>query len=95
LNDEVSKRNEYSQISSLFSELEKLKEESKILKQIEKYQKEKKTKKVEFTNIINTTQSILRNSDHDHLLRTEKDGNGYTLINSNSGTFYGNLFCFP
>lgn len=83
----------------MFSELEKLKEEAKILKEIEKYQKGKKAKKTEY-NVLNTRLSNLTkiNSDHDHLLKTERDEinpNGYTRINTNTGTFYGNLFCFP
>jgi hypothetical protein len=96
LTQEVSKRNEYSQISSLFSELEKLKEESKVLKEIEKYQKEQKAKKEENNfYAINSTQSNLKSSiyENDSLIRTDKDG--YTLINNNSGNFYGNVFCFP
>lgn len=79
----------------MFSELEKLKEESKVLKEIEKYQKETKLNKQENYSALNSTHSNLRNSFNEHDAFFKADKEGYTLINTNSGNFYGNVFCFP
>jgi hypothetical protein len=102
LKQEVSKRNSYSQICSLYSELEKLKEESKILKKIENFQREKKQDE-NFHNVY-STYSNLRNSksnDQDGLMKNfknvgaKKNTNGYNLITSTEGNSYGSVFCFP
>lgn len=103
MKQEVSKTNPYSQICSLYSELEKLKEESKILKKIENFQREKnKQEKENFLHAF-PTHSNLKNyiSEHDALLKNFKNGDSntntkeYNLITSNKRDSVGNVFCFP